>query len=270
MITFVCFLWPGKRNYKPAHVNQLANAVHYFYPRPHKFVCVTNQVAGFNELVTQVPMPSRAERLGTLAAPQGRDFPSSFRRMWLFSDEAIALGDTLFQMDVDSMVVGDLRPLVDYMPDQDFIGWRPAKCWGKETRIAGGTWRLRAGSHTRLWDEFESNPMGWIRHARVRRWNGSDQAQISLYFDEREKCKIWQKDCGIHGAQEGVFQWNYPPPGAKIVHCNGDEKHFGQSKLWMDAYNKAFANPSERTIDDFFEDEYDNPDSPRHPPATLA
>ena len=251
MITFVCFLWPGKRNYRPEHVNQLANAIHYFYPRDHQVLCVTEKKEGFNHLVTQIPMPKAAEKLGSLKAPQGGDFPSSYRRMWLFSKEAGLLGDTFLQIDVDAMIVGDLRPLIDYKPEESFMGWRPRKCWGKEDRIAGGTWRLKAGSHTRLWEEFSEHPEGWIRHARARKWNGSDQAQISLYFDEREKGAIWPKDCGIHGAQEGVFQWNYPPPGARIVHCNGDEKHFGQSKLWMDAYNTAFSKPSTRTIEDF-------------------
>jgi len=255
VITFVCFLWPGARNYKPSHVNQLANALHYFYPRDHKLVCVTNQTAGFSSLVTQMPMPSAAEKLGELAAPQGAEFPSSFRRLWLFSEEAMQLGDTIFITDIDAMIVGDLRPLVDHKADVDFVGWRPRKIWGKEDRIAGGNWRLRAGSHTDLWEEFRRDPRGWIRHARARNWNGSDQAQISLYFNERsDRYALWPKDCGIHGAQEGVFQWNYPPPGAKIVHCNGSEKHFDQSKLWMDAYTTAFSHPSDRTIENFHDE----------------
>lgn len=253
MITFTTFLWKGSRDYRPEHVNMLANAVRYFYPDPHSFVVFTDQPKGnYQPGVNVHPMPREMKALTSLPAPQGPNFPSSYARLWLFSEEAAEhLPGRVMLLDVDSLIVGDLRPLLDNQ--EDFVGWRPAKVWGKEKRIGGGTWSLETGSHHHLWRMFQRDPRGMIRKARELGWNGSDQAFMSHYFVDLDpgNWTIWPRECGIHGAQEGVWMWNYPPPGAKIVHCNGEEKHWGQDKLWMRAYNNAFRGPTDRTVDDF-------------------
>lgn len=253
MITFVTFLWPGPRNYQPEHVDHLANAIRYFYPEPHRFVCVTREAPErFSKGVRVIPTPPASERMGSLRAPQGADFPSSYRRLWLFSDEAEKLikGHVML-LDVDSMIVGDLRPLIlPYLP-HDFVGWRPNRCWGKENRIGGGTWLYRIGTRTHIWNEFKASPAKMIQFCKDRGWNGSDQAVMSEFLYHEQ---VWPKDSGIHGAQEGLFQWNYPPPGARIVHSNGSEKHFGEEKLWMAAYNRVFSTSPERTIEDWYND----------------
>jgi len=253
VISFVCFLWKGSRDYRPAHVNMLANAVSYFHPPEHEFICFTDHpMKDFQRSIRTISMPRAMQRLRELPAPQGPTFPSSYPRLWLFSEEAAELiPGRVMLLDVDAMIVGDLRPLLAH--EAPFVGWRPAKVWGKEKRIGGGTWSMEMGTHTHLWKLFRRDPKKMIRRARELGWNGSDQAFMSHYFVDLDPgdWDIWPKDCGIHGAQEGVWMWNYPPPGAKIVHCNGEEKHWGQEKLWMRAYNNAFKKPTRRTVDDF-------------------
>lgn len=255
MITFCTFLWPGPRAYQPEHVNLLAHAVRYFYPEEHRFLCVSGIKGDFTKGIDVIPPPKGCESLGAIPAPQGHGFPSSYRRLWLFSEAAHkAIQGPVVLLDVDSMIVGDLRPLIDPYLNRDFVGWRPAKVWGREKRIGGGTWLHNTGTLTDLWREFRQNPKKLVKMAKDQGWNGSDQAVLSLWYNENrmKNAIIWPKDCGIRGAQEGVWQWNYPPPGSCIVHCNGDEKHWGQSKPWMRAYNEAFQHAPERTIDDWY------------------
>lgn len=237
MRSYVCFLWRnGFRSYKPEHVNILANAIGYFDRDPHKFICVTDETEGFSPAVTVMPMPSAAKALGHLQAPQGKDFPASYRRMWCFSEEAKCLGERIMLLDVDAMVVGDLRPL--WKADADFVGWRPMSIWGRENRIGGGTWLLKTGTLTWLWDRFIADPVKLIEETRAIGWNGSDQAILSRFLPGRYP--TWPQMCGIYGAQDGVFTWDLPPKDARIVHFNGSEKQWGQQKLWMRAYNNRF------------------------------
>lgn len=238
MRAYVTFLWrTGFRNYKPEHVNILAHAVRYFDADPHRFICITDEKEGFSDAVTVMPMPAAAKALGHLQAPQGKDFPSSYRRMWCFSEEAKCLGDRIMLLDVDAMIVGDLRPL--WTPDADFVGWRPMSIWGRENRIGGGTWLLKTGALTWLWDKFIADPAKLIEETRAIGWNGSDQAILSRFLVP--KYPTWPQICGIYGSQDGVFSWDLPPKDARIVHFNGAEKQWGQQKLWMRAYNNRFA-----------------------------
>jgi hypothetical protein len=59
-----------------------------------------------------------------MKSPEGPRFPSSYRRLWTFSDDARLLGDRVMMIDIDAVVTGDLGPL--FAPDDDFVGWVPS------------------------------------------------------------------------------------------------------------------------------------------------
>lgn len=243
MVSFVTFLWNnGFRNYRPEHVNILANAVKYFCPWPHRFICITDEPhKEFNKNVEYYPTPKAAKRLRNIEAPQGRNFPSCYCRLWLFSEAARELGDRILLMDVDCMVLQDLQPL--FAIDADFVGWRPISIWGREGRIGGGTWALKTGKVTRLWDEFNENPAKMILETRELGWNGSDQAIMSRFL--AHKYPVWPQMSGIYGVADGVFEWDLPPKDSRIVHFNSDDKPWAQKKLWMKAYCDYFGNLNE-------------------------
>ncbi len=235
--SYVCYLWNGPvRRYKPEHVNVLAAAVRYWDKEPHRFICVTDETKGFCPLVEVMPMPAAAKAVGGLAAPQGKDFPSSYRRLWCFSEEATVLGERIMLLDIDAMIVGDLLPLWEL--DADFVGWRPMSIWGKENRIGGGTWMLKTGTIPWLWERFIADPQKMIDDTRAIGWNGSDQAIMSRFLIP--KYPTWPQMCGIYGSQDGAFQWDVPPKDAKICHFNGHQKHWNCDKLWMRAYQNHF------------------------------
>jgi hypothetical protein len=218
-IGVVCFQWnSGFREYLPEYVNALARGVKRHLPLPHKFFCVTDETDGFSSDVQVVPTPPEARELGRLASPEGPRFPASYRRLWTFSDEARCLGERVLMLDIDCIVTGDLSPL--FAPQDDFVGWRPSSLWGKEERIAGGTWLLRTGTRTDVWTKFSRASAAAARAAGYR---GSDQAWMSYCLGR--KVPLWPQHCGIYQAQQMKKQgFKVLPKDARIVHFNGGLK----------------------------------------------
>jgi len=239
MITFVSFLWTtGYRNYTPAQVNMQARAIKYLCRFPHRYVCVSDRLEGFSDDVEVMAMPKGARSVEALQAPQGKQFPASYRRLWLFSQEAQEIGERIMLLDIDAMIVKSLAPLLELQ--DDFVGWRPISIWGREDRIGGGTWLLTPGKIPWLWENFKKAPGKMIKETRELGWNGSDQAIMSRFL--HDKYPTWPRYCGIYGSQDGVFHWEKPPEDAIIIHFNGDGKMWGQEKLWMRAYCNYFGD----------------------------
>lgn len=216
-LSVVCWQWNvGFRTYLPGHVNALARMVKRNLPQPHRFICITDETEGFAPQVELLPTPDAAKEVGDLPSPEGRCYPSCYRRLWMFSDEARCLGDRVLLLDIDCLVLDDLTPLVDR--PEDFVGWRPNYQWGNE-RIGGGTWLLRTGTHTHVWDDFTPDEAARVRALGYR---GSDQAWLSYKL---RGCAVWPEDAGIFQSQDlGRHRVPSKPRGARIVHFNGKRK----------------------------------------------
>lgn len=233
-LTVHCYLWSeGFRAYRPEHVNTLARMVRRHLPVPHRFVCVTDETEGFDAHVDLVPLPDAARPLAALRSPEGPRFPASYRRLWSFSADARALGERLLMLDVDCVITGDLTPLVERT--DDFVGWRPNRAWGSDQRrIGGGTWLLRSGTKTHIWEMMTADPHGTIQRARDAGHRGSDQAILTwqLYDD----LAIWPPSAGIYQSQDMLKPTRYAslPPDARIVHFNGTIKPWASTHIpWV-------------------------------------
>lgn len=246
MISIVCYLWQGPRPFLPAYVNVLARMVAAHLPEPHRFICISDMAVGFSEDVEVIEMPAAARALGEIRTPEGDKFPSSYRRLWTFSQEARKLGERVLLLDIDCMIVSALARL--FVPQGDFIGWRVRPPAGGPPRFGGGTWLHRTGTRTHVFEDFIADPAAAIARAREAGYRGSDQAWISYCLSEREPA--WPEPSGIFCAQDyrnvrrpklasGVYRRNRRrplppppaiapplkvPPGAIILHMNGAEK----------------------------------------------
>lgn len=220
MLNIVTYLWnEGFRDYRAAHVNVLARMFARHLTIPHRVVCITDAKDGFDEAVTVIETPESARKLMHIKTPEGSRFPSCYRRLWTFSDEAKALGKRILLVDIDIVVCGDMRPVVERT--EDFVGWRPMRDWGNSTRIGGGIFLLRAGSRPDVWADFDGP--GAIERARRAGFRGSDQAWISYKLGGTEAC--WPKESGIYSIRD--FEGRNPrncPADARIVQLNGPRK----------------------------------------------
>lgn len=250
MDSVVCYLWKGPRAFLPAYVNTLQRMVRHYLPDPHRFICVTDYTEGFSKDVEVLPMPAAAQKVAHLRTPEREDFPSSYRRLWTFSSEARRLGDRVLLLDIDCIVVGDMRPL--FRIHADFVGWRVSSPPGGPPRFGGGTWMLRTGSRLAVWERFIANPVGCIATARSVGYRGSDQAWISYCL---AGSPTWPEPSGIYRSRDylrasriptrvpvystlgrrirGRFRQVYAeaqvPPGAILLHMNGHEKPWSSS-----------------------------------------
>lgn len=243
MISIVCYLWRGSRDFKPAYTGPLARMARRYLSAPHRFLCVTDlPAAEFPDEVEVLAMPAAARALLALRNPGGDKFPSSYPRLWSFSPEARALlGARILQIDVDCMIVAPIDQLLEQ--SHDFVGWRLPAPPGGPQRVAGGTWLHRTGTRERVWEEFTSNPQAAIDRAAAAGYRGSDQAWLSYCL--APSAHVWPEPSGIVCAQD-YRRHNRPvrraphsrpyrlnvqrppaqalPPGTAILHMNGKAK----------------------------------------------
>lgn len=229
--TVCCFQWNnGFRNYKPAYVNVLAKSIARNLSIPHRFVCITDETAGFSRRVELLKTPDAALVAGSIPSPEGARFPASYRRLWALSEEAKVLGDRVMMIDIDCVVPRNIDSLFD--EEADFVGWRPNYAWGNEHRIGGGSWMVRTGSCTGAWNDFIADPPAAIARARKAGFRGSDQAWLSYYM---KNCAVWPRNSGILQSQDlRKNRFTVLPAGARIVHFNGRHKPWDMLRIpWI-------------------------------------
>lgn len=227
MITFVTWKWDDAnngRNFECDHVNVVADRVRVHYPKPHRFVCITDDPVGLDSRIEPLPLPvTGLERLVSPAElrrqenGKKRAFPSCYRRLWNFSPDARRLlGPRIFALDIDVIICGDLRPLADR--SASFVGWSdPRFGWNK---VAGGCYLMTTGAHTNVWDDFDpATSPELCKHGN----HGSDQAWMSY--------KLYPPPDRWTTA-DGIFKINWLPeirgrstlpPHARLVFTSGDQ-----------------------------------------------
>ena len=243
-LTVVCWLYPGKRNYRPKYVNVLYQQVQKHLPLKHRFVCIYDERSyrpeQFDAGIELLPIPKAARPLLSLGSLGGRMHPACFARLWHFSDEAAkAFPGRVFMFDVDSIPIGDLSPLVEYQSSADFISmYRPSSSRGRSSPyVTGGSWILRSGAFPEVWGDFIADPvkaradaLEWFLNGhdqRVIGWpGGSDQCYMSYRFvpviEAHGPVTYWGEDCGI-------LLWNHfrlqrGKVEGRLLHFNGPSK----------------------------------------------
>ena len=224
LVTIVAFVWPGERRYGPEQVDVLGAMLARQMSVPYRFVVIADDPRGYQ--VEALATPPAALELARHRSPEQHKagFPSSYRRLWLFSDEARQLGRRVMLIDVDVVVTGDLAPLLE--PDADFVGWQPGQAWGnREGRLGGGSWLLKTGRCRQVWEDFAGQAS--IDAARAAGWRGSDQAWISHCLYGR--VPVWPKGAGIYSIRDltrGDRSRRTPaaPADSRLVHFNGLHK----------------------------------------------
>lgn len=224
LIVFVIWKWHvlgSPRLFQSKHVNVVYSMISRWYPRPFRMICITDDAKDLDPRIEVLPMPAAARRMLSLKNPTGARFPSCYCRLWIFSKEAAAMGERIFQLDIDCLIVGDLTPLIDR--DEDFVGWTDRHF--EPGKIAGGAFMLRTGSMPELWDDF--NPAKSPAVASKAGYQGSDQGWMSyrigkLRADKSRRIGEWRD----HGLVK--LNWTKPdaytaPTGARIVFTNGEK-----------------------------------------------
>lgn len=214
----VCWLWKGNRDFTPEHVDVLRRMVKRHLTTPHRFVCFVSDeynVSAYPD-IDWLPIPPEAEALAELKTPEGDNFPTCYRRLWIFSDQAQAIAENVLLVDVDMVVTGNIDHLLR-VGSSTFVGWRPRLVWGPQ-RVAGGLYYLKTGAHTDVWTDFS---VEGVTEARKAGFRGSDQAWLS--YKLADSCDIYPDDCGVESIRD-IPAGTVPPLKTRIVQFNGPRK----------------------------------------------
>lgn len=214
MISVLTFKWRPPAGYRSsfgaAQVNTLARMVARHYPAPHRFICVTDDARGIDSSIETYRL---WDDFGTVRNPSGMKNPSCYRRLRIFSRNAGEwLGERFVCMDLDAVVLGDLRPLWD-RPD-DFVIWRSTTSGNPYN---GSMFMLRAGARASVWETFDPDRSPSL--TKGAGFYGSDQAWIAYALGRGEK--TWGPEDGVHSFRNEIVNRPTPPPGARVVFFHG-------------------------------------------------
>ena len=215
-LIFLTWRWQGAdpaRQFPAEAVNVLYGMIARHFHAPFRLVCLTDDPTGIDGAIEVRPLPeTKADHLTMPSAY--KLFPSCFRRLWAFSQEACTLGARLCNIDLDVIICQDITALLT-SKTADFVGWSCGRhSWN---RIGGALWLLTTGSHPEVWDTFDPATSPQVAFAQGHR--GSDQAWISqcLYPPVQ---RITEHD--------GVVKMNWlphaghpPGPEVKMVFTSG-------------------------------------------------
>lgn len=240
---FVVWIWKGNRQYEPEHVNRLYRQLDRHCHGRFSLLCISDETRGFDSGIEVMKTPQSALKLADLRTPEKPNFPSCYRRLWMFSKEAQSIGERVMLIDVDLVFTADPSPLFERQ--EDFVGWRPLRTWGVENRFGGGVYLLRTGTRSSVWTDFTGpESIAIARRAGLR---GSDQAWLSYCLAGTEAS--WPKHCGIYSIRDftcrpkTVRRHGEPlglPSDAIMVHFNGPDKPWSRNTQarhrWLEAH----------------------------------
>lgn len=224
MLSVVTFKWRQPNyhtRYESEHVNVLRNMVARNYPDQHRFFCVTDDPAGLDPGIIVVPLWQEHSRLKN---PSNLTGPSCYRRLKLFSKEASDIfGDRLVALDLDTVIVADVRPL--WNRPEPFVGWGDTH---PRTRYNGSMFLLKTGSRTFIWDEFD--PVRSPREAHGAKHFGSDQGWLSYRLGPNEA--RWANNAGIYSWRVHLHpKGGSLPNDARVVMFHGKVKPWDTAVL---------------------------------------
>ena len=181
------------------------------YPDEHEVVCITNLPDGIDERVRIVPL---WDEFSDLRSPYGPNQPSCYRRIRAFSSEMKEIiGPRFVSVDLDCVIVGDMRPLWNRTDDFIIYGY-PLK----GTPYNGSMWMMDAGAREKVYTDF--HPIRSPQLVKKNGFRGSDQGWFSYILGPDEK--TW-------GYKDGVVAWRSDlkvrdyklPPQSRIVFFHG-------------------------------------------------
>ncbi len=198
---------------------------------PYNFICITDSPKEqFSEHVNVYPTPHGAHALSDLRSPEGPRFPSCYRRLWMFSEEARALGSRCLLLDIDIVVTRSLAPLFD-LPGE-FVGWYPYRDWGiRRKRFGGGIYVITPGTRVAVYEKFIESPRSAIQYARRLGYRGSDQGWISCCLAESEP--YMPRSAGVYSVRDPGVTRQGAPLDARLIQFNGTVKPWQSDWPWV-------------------------------------
>lgn len=215
MLTVACWRWQSPVGYRsvfgPETVYALKAMVERHLHIPFRFMCLTDQP----ELLPGIEAVRLWDDCAAIPSPSGRHNPSCYRRLKAFAPDAHKVfGERLLSLDLDTVIVNDITPLVD-RPD-DFVIWGESDFTTQWYN--GSAWLLRTGTRAKVWTEFD--PETSPEKAQRAGARGSDQGWISHVLGKGEA--TWGRKDGVYSFRKHIAPNDYKlPADARLVAFHG-------------------------------------------------
>jgi hypothetical protein len=207
--------WKWGTLFGPEYVNRLHSMLRRHLHIPFIFRCFTDDPAGLDKAIITLPMyTDHAEmRAGTR---------SCFRRLKIFDREmSMVLGERILQLDLDTVITGDVTPLFDR--SEDLVLMKQSTVIGKSDRIIYNPSMLlmNAGVLHDMWEKFHASPDAVHEAARGRSWGQSDMSIINDYLHTHRSMlipAIWEESNLVQAYWRGQRAKDFSlKPDARIV-----------------------------------------------------
>lgn len=203
MIKFCVFKWkPEGLNLLPSqqvvdyaaigagHVNKMRNMVARHLHAAHEFICITDDPAGLDDGIKIIPIWDDYADLG-----------GCYRRLKFFSSEMRSLiGDRIVQCDIDTVITGDITPLIDN--DEPLLLYRHP-----QHLCNGSMWVMDAGARSDVWENFQGPES--IEAAKAE--YGTDQGWLKHYLRDdllSGKVRTFGRDDGVCDMRLDIMREN--------------------------------------------------------------
>jgi hypothetical protein len=142
----------------------------------YRILCITDDAQGVTECETYPLWNDGSDLLNA----SGEHLPSCYRRLRLYDratqmDMGISKGDRIVSMDLDALITGELKALLQ--TEGRFVGWQLKGA--HHPKVFNGSFQMfDAGDLQEIWSEFD--PMMSPYRAQRALFMGSDQAWLSM------------------------------------------------------------------------------------------
>ena len=197
------------------YVNELFKGVTKYADRPFEFICFTNEKLKVNKGIELRPFPMHTEK-GVLP------------RVYMFSEKAGLRDRQVLCLDLDVVIMGDLKPLMEY---QGQFCARSKFKRGQEYKLDGDIMSFRAGKETEdiFWKPFikDVNAAEELTQGRERYWMRHVAGQTADRWDKVAPGKVVS------------FKWHVQsrhglkPKNASILTCHGFPRPHQISIPWV-------------------------------------
>lgn len=236
LASVVCWRWKPAKGYRstypPDTVNTLKRMVRRWYPKDVRFLCVTDDPDGIDADVEIVPLWND---YADVPNPHGHPRnPSCYRRLRMFSREiAEVFGERFVSLDLDTVIVGDLRPIWDR--PEDIVFWGDTN---PRTHYNGSMVLMTAGARPQVWETFD--PVRSPRRSMAAGCFGSDQGWISYCLGPGEA--KWSTTDGVYSFRNHIApNMQKLPESARVTFWHGHIdpwSPYAQQIAWVREYYK--------------------------------
>ncbi len=175
MTVTTCLCLKFGTRYGPEYVNRLAAGIARTTPDA-RLVCMTDDRTGLAPAIEVLPLPREPFHAAMFAAMAARGWKAPFQKVSLFRPDLLpGHHGPLLVLDIDVVILSDLRPLRDFAPGQIAMRREWGRRPGFRTLGHGSVEKIEPDRHAFLYETMARDPAAALAFG-----GGSEQTYTSL------------------------------------------------------------------------------------------